>query len=105
MILSLLHVAGGFSAFRSVCAQYPFQDPLALMKEAGLKVEYISDEVMPHGRAFFSDKYVEGYPEVVHPKAKIAHNNFIKGHEKKKDRFKRYHLWFVEGIYFPECGE
>ena len=74
-----------------------------LMKKDGLKVEYISDDVMPHGKAFFSDMYVEGYSEIVHPKAKIAHNNFIVGHEKKKDRFRRYHLWFVEGTYFPEC--
>lgn len=73
------------------------------MKEAGLKVDYIPDEVMPHGRAFFSENYVENYPETVHPEARIAHNNFIKGHEKKRDRFRKYHLWFVEGTYFPEC--
>lgn len=71
--------------------------------DVGLNVEFIPDEVMPHGRGFFDVGYVEDYAKVVHPEARIAHNNFIKGHEKKMGRFQRYKLWWVEGMHFPEC--
>jgi len=74
------------------------------MVESGLGLEFIPDEVMPHGRKFFNHSYVENYAEVVHPDARIAHNNFIKGHEKKMNRFRRYNLWWVDGVEFPDCA-
>ncbi|CAM9206713.1 unnamed protein product, partial [Hapterophycus canaliculatus] len=83
--------------------QKPFQAPLQAMVEVGLNVRYIPNEVMPAGRDFFNVGPVDDYAKVVHPQARIAHNNFIKGHEKKMNRFQRYNLWWVEGMHFPEC--
>lgn len=75
------------------------------MAKAGLKLEYVSEDVMPRGREFFEDEAEENYAQDVKPEAMIVHNNFIKGHERKRDRFQKYHLWWVDDVDFPECQE
>ena len=74
------------------------------MRNAGLRVVFLSPEVMPAGKHFFDHNYVENYVQLYHERTQIVHNNWIKGHNDKKGRFQRHHLWFVEDTPFPECG-
>ena len=74
------------------------------MRHAGLRVDFLSPEVMPAGKHFFDHVYKEEYVQLYHERAQIVHNNWIEGHKAKKERFQQYHLWSVEGTSFPECG-
>ncbi|CAN0378878.1 unnamed protein product, partial [Scytosiphon promiscuus] len=56
----------------------------------------IPPEVLPPGKVFFNNAYVEDYAQVYHSEALIAHNNWIRGHHAKLERFRRYHLWGME---------
>lgn len=85
--------------------QSAFQKPLAEMRNAGLRVDFLSPEVMPAGKHFFDYAYEENYLQLYHNDAMIVHNNWIKGHQDKKRRFQDYHLWSVENTSFPECGD
>lgn len=75
------------------------------MLDAGLKLEYIPEDVMLYGRVFFDHEAEENYAQVMKPEVMIVHNNFISGHDKKRERFQRYHLWWVDDMDFPECQE
>ena len=74
------------------------------MRHAGLRVDFLSPEVMPAGKHFFDHVYKENYVELYHEHTMIVHNNWIKGHKSKKERFQRHHLWSVGDTPFPECG-
>ena len=83
--------------------QPALQEPVKIVTELGLSVEYFDKEVFPNGKSFFNNPYEEGYLRKYHPKTKIVHDNYIIGHSKKKNRFIEYGYWNVDGIYFPEC--
>lgn len=54
---------------------------------------------MPPGIDFFTSANMESIDkEVV-----VVHNNCIKGHENKVNRFKNFGLWSVEETSFPIC--
>jgi rhamnogalacturonan II specific xylosyltransferase len=43
----------------------------------------------PHGQEYFTGK------TLTQKKAVVVHNNYIVGHDQKKKRFQRHHLWIV----------
>lgn len=75
------------------------------MRGVGLRVDFLSPEVMPAGKDFFDHAYEDTYVQLYHEHTMIVHNNWIVGHENKKERFRLHHLWSVENISFPECGD
>ena len=75
------------------------------MIQNGLRVEFIPREVLPAGKVFFDHKYEDDYKELYHNETVIVHNNWIVGHTNKMKRFKRYRMWFVEDVSFPDCTE
>eukprot|EP00904_Undaria_pinnatifida_P002825 jgi/Undpi1/12543/HiC_scaffold_6.g02212.m1 len=85
--------------------QEAFQGPLHYMIQNGLRVEFIPREVLPAGKVFFDHKYEDDYKELYHNETVIVHNNWIVGHTNKMKRFKRYRMWFVEDVSFPDCTE
>lgn len=84
--------------------QVAFQQPLVFMRNAGLRADFLSPKVMPAGKHFFDHNYKENYVQLYHEQTRIVHNNWIKGHNDKKERFRRHHLWLVENMQFPGCG-
>ena len=85
--------------------QGALQQPLELMQNAGLRVDFLSPEVMPAGKQFFDHEYEENYVQLYHNHTRIVHNNWIKGRKDKTERFRGYNLWFVENMQFPSCGK
>lgn len=73
------------------------------MRKAGLRVDFISPEIIPAGNDFFDHNYRKDYTRVYHEGAQIVHNNVVRGQGVKKRRFQRYHLWSVDHIFFPSC--
>ena len=85
--------------------QGPFQDAFKQKVKDGLNYEIIPEEFFPAGKGFFDEKYVDNYIETYHSQAVIAHNNWIKGHVNKLNRFQEYYLWNVdESDKFPVCS-
>ena len=70
--------------------QPALQEPVKIVTELGLSVEYFDSEVFPNGDGFFDHPYEEGYLSKYHPKTKIVHDNYIIGHSKKKNRIIEY---------------
>lgn len=66
-------------------------------------MEYFPEDRFPSGKAFFGGGYVENYTQVNFPNIVVVHNNFIRGHAKKKLRFQIYRLWDVGAAVFPRC--
>ncbi|CAM9429766.1 unnamed protein product, partial [Hapterophycus canaliculatus] len=60
---------------------------------AGMRTEYFPAESFPSGKFFFDDPYEENYARIHYEKILIVHDNYIKGHERKRQRFEAYHLW------------
>lgn len=74
-------------------------------QDAGLRYEIIPPKMFPPGIEFFDHDYVEDYAQIYHKEALIVHNNWIKGHDDKLQRFREYHLWDVDETSFPLCSE
>lgn len=85
--------------------QGPFQAPLSFMRKAGLRVAILPPEVMPAGKHFFDHNYEKNYVQLYHEKTLIVHNNWLKGHDEKRSRFRRHHLWDVDETAFPVCED
>lgn len=73
-------------------------------QDAGLRLDIFPVDKFPAGKQFFDLPYEDNYVQLYHRDVIIVHNNWIKGHSAKLQRFKKYHLWGVEGVVFPECG-
>jgi len=89
-----------------VMDQPALRGPLHLLiEQKNLKVDFFDTDIFPEGKKFFDHDYEENYINKYHPKAIIVHNNWIIGHENKKNRFIDYNLWNVdEKMSFPHCG-
>ncbi|XP_071792415.1 uncharacterized protein [Asterias amurensis] len=60
-------------------------------KVPGLKLKILSSDNFPNGALFFNDKKQQTKNKDV----VVVHNNFIKGHDVKIERFKRVNMWLV----------
>lgn len=81
-----------------------FKPAFAHQQHAGMRVEMTSRDVFLPGRYFFDHPYVENYTDTYHPEALVAHNNYIVGHNRKLERFKKYNMWTVQNVTFPDCS-
>ncbi len=81
--------------------QGPFQRPLT--EERELRLQYFPKERFPPGNIFFEHPYEEGYPQLDYEDIVIVHNNWIVGHDSKRERFQQHHLWNVGDNAFPSC--
>lgn len=84
--------------------QKPFQPAFAQQQDAGLRYAILPRHIFPTGLQFFDHDYEENYLEIYHSEALVAHNNWIKGHDDKLERFREYHLWGVDETSFPSCS-
>lgn len=57
------------------------------------------------GKYFFTSEYEDNYAKLHYENIAVVHNNYIKGHGKKRSRLETYHLWDVGNNEFPSCGE
>ena len=67
-----------------------------------MHVNVIPQEVFPAGKDVFRNAHSPDY--TILKKTMIVHNNWIIGHESKKARFVKHHLWYVDAMPFPDCG-
>lgn len=58
---------------------------------------------MPPGFKIFDDVFMEENYDRYHEKLLMVHNNWIIGHDAKRDRFRKSGLWEVEDWEFPTC--
>lgn len=72
-------------------------------RDAGMRLEYLPSESFPSGKQFFENPYEENYAHIHYEDILVVHNNYIKGHGRKLERFEAYHLWDVAGHVFPTC--
>ncbi|CAM9141525.1 unnamed protein product [Scytosiphon promiscuus] len=89
--------------YEDQASQIPFRGPLHEQLQAGMKLEYFPVESFPSGKFFFDYPYEENYARIHYEKILIVHDNYIKGHERKRQRFEAYHLWDVGDNEFPSC--
>lgn len=68
-----------------------------------MRMEIFPEESFPSGKIFFNQSYEENYAHKHFEDILIVHNNYIKGHGKKRFRFIQYHLWDVDDVSFPSC--
>lgn len=69
------------------------------MASGQLKLALLPKEVMPSGYEFFQlRRFYEN-------QTLIIHNNGIIGHDKKKQRWIKKDMWYVENVTFPSCLE
>lgn len=68
-----------------------------------MRLDYFPAESFPSGKYFFENPYEENYARIHYEDILIVHDNYIKGHDKKRRRFEEYHLWDVEDSEFPSC--
>lgn len=73
------------------------------MEGEGLQLDILPDEVMPPGFKFFNRTFMEENRHRYEGRLLIIHNNWIIGHDPKRQRFKDYNLWDVEDWEFPKC--
>lgn len=66
-------------------------------------METFPEERFPAGKQYFAYDYEEDYAHVHFENIVIVHNNWIKGHDEKRERFEEYHLWDVADHTFPSC--
>ncbi|CAN0067699.1 unnamed protein product [Ectocarpus sp. 12 AP-2014] len=83
--------------------QAAFQSPLAQMLKAGLVLSMLPEEVMLPGNRAFDEMYVKSNYALLQKKLLIVHNNWIVGHDPKRQRFQRAGLWEVDDWEFPTC--
>ncbi|CAN0074683.1 unnamed protein product [Pylaiella littoralis] len=84
--------------------QSAFQRPVRSMKTNSLlRLDVLPQEVMPIGRRIFSTAWSEEQHELYRENLLVVHNNFIKGHDNKRDRFRAGDLWEVDDMVFPTC--
>lgn len=68
-----------------------------------MRMDVFPMESFPSGKYFFSHPYEENYARIFYPDIMIVHNNYIKGHDTKLNRFETYNLWDVKNMTFPTC--
>lgn len=83
--------------------QIVFRGPLYKQRDNGMRLEYFSSESFPSGKQFFENPYEDNYARLHYEEILVVHNNFIKGHGRKHERFEAYHLWDVADHVFPSC--
>ncbi|CAN0317802.1 unnamed protein product [Pylaiella littoralis] len=83
--------------------QVAFSKPLVQMVDAGLRMEILPDEVMPPGSNIFDDGFMKANYDRYHNKLRVVHNNWIIGHDAKRDRFRQADLWRVDDWDLPTC--
>jgi len=83
--------------------QIAFQGPLREGEAEGLRVEKFPADRFPAGQKFFKHPSEEDYAHIHFENIVVVHNNWIKGHDKKRHRFQEYQLWDVGDRVFPCC--
>ena len=64
-------------------------------------MDLFGNESFPSGQNYFDHPFQEN--DSAHDNVFVVHNNFIRGHDAKVERFKEYHLWNVGNESFPQC--
>ncbi|XP_060593180.1 uncharacterized protein LOC132747701 [Ruditapes philippinarum] len=59
------------------------------LKKSKLRIKGLDKNLFPSGKLYFQFLTKKQKAEVV-----VVHNNWIKGHDRKVDRFKKFNLWF-----------
>lgn len=85
--------------------QEAFQGPLRKAKAAGLRLAQFPVDRFPAGKQFFNHTLKDDYAHFYYPDITVVHNNWIKGHNEKRDRFKLFNLWDVGETIFPSCDD
>lgn len=83
--------------------QEAWKRPLTRELFNGLHMDVFSNISFPPADIYFSRSFQED--ELSLENVYVVHNNMIKGHDKKVERFKEYNLWDVGETSFPRCGE
>lgn len=60
-------------------------------------------QVMPPGLNIFDDGFMKANYDRYHDKLRVVHNNWIIGHDAKRDRFRQADLWKVDDWDLPNC--
>lgn len=68
-----------------------------------MRLDYFPSESFPSGKFFFENPYEENYARIHYENIMIVHDNYLKGHDRKRTRFEEYHLWDVGDNDFPSC--
>lgn len=64
----------------------------------------VTAQVMPPGGHIFNEKRVKMQYQLYRENLLIVHNNFIRGHDAKRERFRAADLWEVDDWVLPTCG-
>lgn len=70
---------------------------MRLSDSGALKVVILPHHVMPSGEEYF----VRG--RRFENETLIVHNNGIRGHMPRKNRWIENNMWYVDGLEFPSC--
>lgn len=62
-------------------------------------MEILPTELMPDGYTYFNNDTLSL------DKALVVHNNWIKGSGRKRERFVKRNMWYVQGLSFPKCRD
>ena len=63
------------------------------MDKRRLCIQGLNTDFFPAGYQYFAVNSNTGYSNDKYADAVVVHNNFIIGHDKKKERFKKFNLW------------
>lgn len=83
--------------------QPAFKAPLFEQQRAGMRLGIFPADKFPSGKEFFKHPHEEGNAPIHLGETLVVHNNWMVGHDRKRQRFKQYQLWDVGNSVFPSC--